>query len=162
MSIKVEFAFVLCLAGPCVARGPAGIKEIKAIINLIVSCFRFPGVVHVRGQAAAGGGRQHRVGGGARVHRRNGQRPNTRPVGPAGSDQLRRGAVVRVRGRLAAGRLHRAGRRVRVRDDRVRRAVPVAARVAVLFDAGRPAGRRGPMSVPAEELRGPRPSGRTR
>lgn len=130
--------------------------------TIITSRFRFPGVVYVRGPAVAGGGRQRRVGGGARVHRRDGQRPDTRPVGPAGADQLRHGAAVRLRGRLAAGRLHRADRRVRVRDDRVRRAVPVAARVPVLPDAGRTAGRRGPVSAPAEELRGPRPPGRTR
>lgn len=117
--------------------------------------FVFTGVVHVRGQAAAGSGRQHRVGGCARVHRRDGQRPDTRPAGLAGADQLRRGVAVRVRGRLAAGRLRRVGRRVRVRDRRVRRALSVAARVAVLSDAGRAAGRRGPVSAPTEELRGP-------
>lgn len=118
--------------------------------------------MHVRGQTVAGGGREHRMGSGARVHRRDGQRPDTRPVGPAGAAQLRLRAAVRVHGRLAAGRLHVAGHRVRMRDHRVRRAVPAAARVAVLPDAGRAAGRGGPLSVRAEELRARRPASRAR
>lgn len=108
------------------------------------------------GQTVARGRGEHRVRGAAGVHRRDGQRPDTRQVGPAGAAQLRAGPAVLVRGRLAAGRLRGAGGHVRLRDGRVRCAAAVAAGIAVLPDAGRSAGTRGRVFVATEELRGRR------
>jgi len=98
------------------------------------------GVVSVCSQAAPGCRRGYRMGGGSRVRRRDGQHPDTWQAQSVGAAQLRVGSAVLVLGRLAARRLHRTGYRVVLRDGRVRRPVPVPARVAVLSDAGRPAG----------------------
>lgn len=115
----------------------------------------FPGVVPLRGQIGARCRRGHRVGGGARIRRRNGQRPDTRPVGPASADQLRRGPAVLVHGGLVVGQLHDAGRGVRVRHGHVQRAViDRPARIAVLPDDGGPVGRGGQLFARPEELHG--------
>lgn len=97
----------------------------------------FPGLVAVCGQTDSGGRRGHRLGGVARVRRRNGQRPHTRQAGPSGAAVLRRWPVVRLHCRLATRRLHEAGRDHGLRIGCIRRTVPVLAGVAVLPDAER-------------------------
>lgn len=114
----------------------------------------------VRGQADARGGRGHRLGGRARVRRRDGQRPDPGQARPGDSAQLRRGPAVLVRGRLAAGRLRGAGRDLGRRVGRGRRAVRVPPGIAVLPGAGRPAGRRGQEPRDAQGLRGRRRAAR--
>lgn len=119
-------------------------------------------MVSVRGAVAARRGRGHRLGGVARVRRRNGQRPHTWPVGPDSAAQLRRGPAVLVLGRLAAQRLHRAHRGADQRVRHLRHTIAVPARIALLSDAGRTAGRRGQVSVDTEDLHGRRATIRTR
>lgn len=114
----------------------------------------------VRGQADARCGRGHRLGGRARVRRRDGQRPHPGQARPGDPAQLRRGPAVRVRGRLAAGRLRGAGRGLGRRVGRGRRAVRVPAGIAVLPGAGRPAGRRGQEPRGPQGLRGRRRAAR--
>jgi len=118
-------------------------------------------MVSFRGQAAPGGRRGNRMGGGSGVRRRDGQRPDTWQAQPIGADQLRVGPAVLVLGRLAAQRLHRTDHRIGLRCGRVRRPVPVPARVTVLPDAGWPTGRRGHVLVVSAELHGRRSTDRT-
>jgi len=113
------------------------------------------------GQAAPGVFRGNRMGGGSGVCRRDGQHPDTWQAQPVSADQLRVGPAVLVLGRLAARRLHRTDRHIGLRCGRVRRTVPVPARVTVLLDAGRPTGRSGCVLVVTAELHGRRSTNRT-
>jgi len=118
-------------------------------------------VVSVRGQAAPGNRRGNRMGGCSSVRRRDGQRSDTWQAQPVYSALLRVGPAVLILGWLASWRLHRTVRRVGLRRGRVRRAVPVPARVAVLSDAGQSTGRSGRVPVVTAELHGRRTAGRT-
>lgn len=59
-------------------------------------------MVSVFRQTVAGGRRRHRMGGRSGVRWRNGQRTDTRIIGPVDTTQLRWGTAVFVYGRLAA------------------------------------------------------------
>jgi len=95
-------------------------------------------MVSVRCQTAPGGRRGNRMGGGSGVRRRDGQYPDTWQARLVSADRLRVGPAVLVLGGLVAWRLHLTDRRISLRCGRVRRIVPVPARVTVLPDAGWP------------------------